>query len=89
MSYNFTFSPRPKSKLLDGTTSDSETEIEDYQQDESDQWLSVNERKRNKKQKRKIQESSPENFNFKKQYKKSTKKKRKSKFHHNFNCPTN
>ena len=77
----FTFSPRPKSKLLDGSSSDSDQEdLSRYSArlDASDKWLTMNENKRQKKSKRKQLEASPELSNFKKQDKKTTPKNRRS-----------
>ena len=77
----FAFSPRPKSKLLDGSSSDSDLDdlnIYSARLDASDKWLTMNENKRQKKSKRKQMETSPESLNFKKQDKKSTPKSRRN-----------
>ena len=77
----FTFSPRPKSKLLDGSSSDSDqVDLNRYSArlDASDKWLTMNENRRQKKSKRKELETSPELANFKKQDKKSTPKNRRN-----------
>ena len=76
----FTFSPRPKSKLLNGSASDSDTDPafhHDPRLDTSDRWLTMNETKRQKRQKRKQQEISPDLVSFKKQDKKITPKHKK------------
>ena len=75
----FTFSPRPKSKLLGASESDSDDQ--DYlsggRLDPSDRWRTMNESKRQKRLKRKELEISPDMANFKKQDKKKTPKHRK------------
>ena len=74
---DFSFSPRPKSKLLDGSSSDSDRDDSDKYLvgvDTSDRWLTKNERKRQKKIRKRQLETSPELSNFKKQDKKTTPK---------------
>ena len=81
MANGFTFSPRPKSKLLDGSGSDSDNDQGskfDSRQDASDKWLTMNENKRRRKTKRKQLEISPDNYNFKKQDKKTTPKHKRN-----------
>ena len=81
MANGFTFSPRPKSKLLDGSGSDSDNDQGpkiDARQDASDRWLTMNENKRRRKTKRKQLEISPDNYNFKKQDKKTTPKHKRN-----------
>ena len=75
----FTFSPRPKSKLLGGSESESDDQGSLFggRLDASDRWLTMNESKRQKRLKRKQLEISPDMANFKKQDKKKTPKHRK------------
>ena len=74
----FAFSPvddQIKSKLLYGTSSDSEAEPEDSHLDESDIWLTKNERKRKNKKKENSSRCNP--ASFKKIYRKTTPKSKK------------
>ena len=72
--FSFVPLPLPNSKLLDTVESDSEDEVEvaDRCMDASDKWLTMNESKRRKKQKRKLQAGSPQVAQFKKQDRKTT-----------------
>ena len=68
---DFTFEPLnlTKSKLLQNSDSDHEEDVDnvDHTEDASEKWLTMNENKRRKKQKRKIQVGSPQLTDFKKQ----------------------
>ena len=73
---DFTFEPLnlTKSKLLNKSDTDLEDEIEnvDLSADACDKWLTMNENKRRRKQKRKLQGGSPQLTDFKKQDQKTT-----------------
>ena len=78
---DFTFSPRPKSKFFGGSSSESDKEqisASDYPVDESEHWLTMNDKKRSKRQKRKQPDCAPDLNSFKKQDKKPTPKAKKN-----------
>ena len=72
--FSFVPLPLPKSKLLKNVESESDDEVvvADHYMDTSDKWLTMNESKRRKKQKRKLQSGSPQLADFKKQDRKTT-----------------
>ena len=71
---DYTFEPLSKSKHMEDSGPDSDNEVEpvDLTVGVTDKWLTMNEVKRRKKQKRKLQGESPKLADFKKQDQKKT-----------------